>query len=85
MPKEIIRHAGSETIKGELSWSRDGQYVQLTTGLDVVVHHDGTEDTPAFDDAEFQAGAYVQLDRKGLNDLIRIARRARNAVFGADE
>lgn len=85
MPKEIIRHVGSDDIRGELSWSREGHYVQLTTGIKMVRHHEGTVDTPAYDDEEFDAGAYIQLDRDGLNKLIRDARRARNMVYGADE
>lgn len=38
---------------------------------------------------EFEAvghtGHYVQLDRKGINQLIRVLRRARDQAFGRDE
>ncbi len=85
MPKEIIRHAATDQYQGELSWSREGQYVQLTVGENRVEHHDGTEDTPAYDERSFLAGDYIQLDRRGINNLITHLRRARNSVFGADE
>lgn len=32
-----------------------------------------------------QAGYYVNLDRRGINELIRTLRRARDAAFGKDE
>ncbi|HEY2101485.1 MAG TPA: hypothetical protein VGH72_33815 [Pseudonocardia sp.] len=85
MPKEIIRHRGTEQYRGELSWSREGQFVQMTVGEVRTEHHEGTADTPSFDEQTFLAGDYIQLDRDGLNKLIRDARRARNQVFGADE
>ena len=85
MPKEIIRHRGTDQYQGELSWSREGQYVQLTVGENHVEHHEGTPDSPTYDETTFRAGDYIQLDRDGLNKLIRDARRARNQAFGADE
>lgn len=32
-----------------------------------------------------QQGWYVGLDRRGINDLIRVLRRARDQAFGRDE
>lgn len=32
-----------------------------------------------------QSGWYVDLDRKGINDLIRVLRKARDQAFGRDE
>jgi hypothetical protein len=82
MPKEIIHHAGTEQYRGELSWSREGEYVQLATGEMVMPN---VTDAPVAEHPEFRAAVYVHLDRKGVNDLIRNLRRARNTAFGADE
>lgn len=40
---------------------------------------------PSVPDLTFFDGFYVQLDRPGINDLIRKLRRARDQAFGRDE
>lgn len=64
----------------EVSWQH-GAYVQLTTALrrDVA----STAEAPAH--VAYDTGAYVSLDRYGLNRLINVLRRARNAAYGKDE
>ena len=79
MPKEIIRDK-YETDPGvcasiEVGWSRD-DHVQLgTIVLDVADQRvrDVSKD-----------GMYVQLDRTGINRLIRALRKARDQAFGPD-
>lgn len=59
----------------ELGWSKDAEHVQLATreGGDI----DEAEDNP-------RHGWYVQLDRAGINRLIRALRDARDQAFGKD-
>ena len=80
MPKEIINDK-YETEPGvcasiEVGWGRESSHVQLGT----VVHDlagnrvsDVTKD-----------GMFVQLDRSGINRLIRSLRKARDQAFGPD-
>lgn len=80
MPKEVIRDM-HETEPGhcasiELGWGREASYVQLGT-----VMLDGAEQR--LRDVT-RDGMYVQLDRAGINRLIRALRRARDAAFGVD-
>jgi hypothetical protein len=39
----------------------------------------------ALDVVATYSGVWTDLDRKGINDLIRVLRRARDAAFGRDE
>lgn len=64
----------------EVSWQH-GAYVQLTTALRRDV--EASADVPAH--VAYDTGAYVSLDRYGLNRLIQVLRRARNAAYGKDE
>jgi hypothetical protein len=40
---------------------------------------------PAADLGSVESGLYVDLDRKGINDLIRLLRKARDRAYGRDE
>jgi hypothetical protein len=80
MPKENINSDTVGTTRIEVSWQHDA-YVQLTTALRSEVP--ASEATPEF--ITYDTGAYVQLDRHGINRLIQVLRRARNAVYGKDE
>lgn len=77
MPKEVIRNASAlgddQLCHTEIRWSRD-QYVQLATVRK-------TEDYSKNGDVQ---GWFVDMDRNSLNELIRVARRARDQAFGAD-
>lgn len=91
MPKEVIRSTDMSsklevdeetgTVSGsierspmqaELGWSREAEYVQLGTVT--------TDESVEWD----ERGYFVQLDREGINRLIRSLRRARDQVFGKD-
>lgn len=77
MPKEIIRNASQlgtdDQCHTEIRWNRAG-YVQLATVKKADDYHkDGAVD-----------GWFVDMDRSSLNELIRVARRARDQAFGAD-
>jgi hypothetical protein len=83
MPKENINSDNNETdaeTRIEVSW-QPGAYVQLTTAM--RREELATSETPAH--ANYDTGAYVSLSRYGINRLIRILRRSRNAAFGKDE
>lgn len=78
MPKEIIWKSGNATTVGEavpvLMWGRDGSYLTL-----------GTAPVKADGDIDHHVGVFADLDRAQLNQLIRVARRARDQTFGRDE
>jgi len=79
MPKELVRSKYPEDHPGlvaQVGWGRDSQHVQLATVNDDAAK---LEPTPEGN------GWFVQLDRHGINDLIRILRRARDQAFGRDE
>lgn len=76
MPKELVYgtvnaepHVGSGV---EIGWGRDGQYVQMATGPVPVTGFDS------------ERAHYVQLDRAGVNRLIRALRKARDQAYGRD-
>lgn len=92
MPKEIV-HGESFHLDGQpeeqwehpvavVTWSRESGDVQLVTRL-----HDA--EVPTLEEHEagipVKYGYYVSLNRRGINDLIRNLRRARDQAFGRDE
>lgn len=84
MPKETIRSRYEyredepNELVTEVRWSRDADYVQLATV--VLNRSDGT-----FVTREVDGGWFADLDRHGINNLIRHLRRARDQAFGRDE
>ena len=84
MPKEIInsKYAGAitpgsdplETTFVQVGWTKDMEHVELGTVCPGVT--EGIHDP--------QAGWFVQLDRGGVNRLIRSLRKARDQAFGTD-
>lgn len=95
MPKEIVRSyepvaltkqeveeyeaAGGERdvvgkiyTQAELGWSREAYFAQLGV----------TIEDPSIDWEK--RGYFIQLDRDGINRLIRALRKARDQVFGKD-
>ena len=97
MPKEIVY--GSESPYGpdesaesivEVGWSREAGHVQLATRCIEASTHEtyrpaSPEPGTVVPDLSFHDGFYVQLDRRGINGLIRNLRRARDQAFGRDE
>ena len=87
MPKEIVRGDGYDV---EVRWGADGS-VQVAS----VMQPPLTAESPASlgtlvetwsTEERFAAtGLYSTLDRRQVNDLIRILRRARDAAYGRDE
>lgn len=59
----------------KVTWGAPAEFVSVAT-LDIDSEH--LVDTP-------QAGFYVDLDRDGINCLIRALRKARQDTYGADE
>jgi hypothetical protein len=85
MPKEVIRDvAGQYDV--QVGWSHEPTgHVQVgietNDGLSIAKHlTDPDEGTTA---ADF-TGLWGTVDREGVNRLIRVLRRARDAAFGAD-
>ena len=57
----------------QVSWSKEQEHLQVAT-IDAALPEDGEEGI----------GWFVSLDRRQINDLIRVLRRARDGAFGAD-
>lgn len=80
MPKEIVidqscfNEDGTRGLRTEVRWSREAEYVQVATVADQLPE-EGIEGQ----------GWFCSLDRRGINDLIRHLRRARDQAFGRDE
>jgi hypothetical protein len=57
----------------QIGWTREGEHVEVASrqGGDF----DGDHNRPGF---------FVQLDRNGINRLIRLLRKARDTAYGAD-
>lgn len=90
MPKEVVY--SSELPWGpddlgvaitEVRWSREGSDVQVVTKA--VRRTDHARLRAENEPLDYTDGFYVNLDRRGINDLIRHLRRARDQAFGRDE
>lgn len=82
MPKEFVDSRylkeGFESEVIKVGWSKESEHVEMAIceiKSGEVVEHGYDGETPR----------YIQLDRTGLNRLIRILRRARDDAFGRDE
>jgi hypothetical protein len=85
MPKEYIEdrwtgHDNDEVANGSqtkvrVGWSREAEHVEVATVA--------PDDWPLSPTPEGN-GWFVQLDRAGLNRLIRSLRKARDQAFGTD-
>lgn len=91
MPRERIFGSafapeGEEAIIpiAEVMWNREAGHVQLVT-------RELSHEIPSPEEQEKDGpwpctyGFFVDLDRKGINDMIRVLRRARDQAFGRDE
>lgn len=78
MPKENVKDAGFDDRRLEVKWEPHC-FVQVGATSNVV--HEPTETTSGFTTWE---GEWVDLDRAGINRLIRMLRKARDAAYGAD-
>ena len=81
MPKEIVLQDPEfgpmdEVRQGlvQVGWQSEQEFVQVAT----MSRHPVTKETNV-------EGFFVSLDRRGINDLIRYLRRARDSAFGRDE
>lgn len=81
MPKEYVfstlclpemeGHPASLPFRCSVRWGRDEGDIQIAT----VDENDGDDGS----------GFFVDLDRRGINDLIRLLRKARDQSCGRDE
>lgn len=83
MPRESVYGMDGDNTAAKVGWHPQGN-VQI--GVSAAGEFTFNTPTPG---AVSVSGPYsdlwVSLDRKGVNDLIRILRRARDAAFGKDE
>lgn len=70
----IAEPPAQKWFKVSVGWNRETGSVQIAT-----------VDDEADDPFSRESGLYVNLDRRGINDLIRHLRRARDSAFGRDE
>jgi hypothetical protein len=88
VPKELIYdYVTTNAFQVKVSWDRDAGHVQVASIADNSEQRvrdilDSHEHDP---NGDLFGGWHVTLDRDGINQLIRVLRRARNAAFGADE
>ncbi len=68
------------TTRVELGWHNGGVQIATTTLTDPATVADGTATEPGW-----VGGHYVDLDRGGINQLIRALRQARDKAYGVDE
>lgn len=66
----------------DVLWNREGGMVQVVTKATDADGGRWAADSP---ETHFTDGMYVDLDRAGINRLIRNLRRARDNAFGRDE
>ena len=83
MPRESVYGTDGDGYAVKVGWSREHENVQIGVGGPIQIEF--VEPLPAnvtvsgpYD------GLWVTMDRRGLNDLIRKLRRARDTAFGAD-
>lgn len=91
MPKEYIRglhdYFLTESSEPEepvvcVRWGRESGDVSLVTRVkSAEIFYDEDPKAPI----PVQYGFHVELDRRGINDLIRHLRRARDQALGRDE
>lgn len=83
MPVEYVRSSDFDPEEDEaevlvkVAW-KDDCYVQVASVARAAVTHEPVE-IPEGD------GWYVDLDRRGINQLIKNLRKARDRAFGRDE
>ena len=89
MPKETVYGSSlpyGEDDQGvsivEVGWDREAGHMQIATKCVRRTDHGRMTEDEAI---HFTDGFYVDLDRRGINDLIRNLRRARDQAFGRDE
>lgn len=87
MPKEVIhdQFEGSRyTEIGGAQIEHVPPFLQIGWDRTVSNVNIGTRQGGDFPDDTERPGFFVNLDRAGINNLIRTLRKARDAAFGAD-
>lgn len=84
MPRESVYGVDGDNTAVKVGWSREHEHVQV--GVSASGDISFAEPLPAGVSVSGPYdGLWVTMDRKGINDLIRHLRRARDAAFGRDE
>lgn len=89
MPKEMVHSRHQYQVPNEpivhVGWTKDAEHVQLASIQPNGVVLAWDEETQQHVKTETEwPGWFVQLDRAGINRLIRVLRKARDEAFGAD-
>jgi hypothetical protein len=93
MPREIVRSCFFDALNinddvqsfVQVGWSREG-FVQIATVAPkgAIAPWDDEQQRHVIADVH-DPGWWIDLDRHGINNLIRLLRKARDAAFGKDE
>lgn len=79
MPKEVIYDANSQFHKLEIAWSPERGLGSVGVGVGMAItDDDASGDIVCWNDW------WCNLDRNGINRMIRALRKARDQQFGAD-
>jgi hypothetical protein len=82
-PDQVIGR-GNQVPVVDVVWNREGT-VQVVSKVQDADGGRWAGDYEQVPYCHFTDGMYIDLDRAGINDLIRKLRRARNQAFGPDE
>lgn len=88
MPKEIIYNKYGNTPENSefvhIGWDRDCHVeVATVSPHGRLMAYD--PETKTYVQMGDTPGWFIQLDRHGINEMIRVLRRARDAAYGKDE
>lgn len=87
MPLESVRDVGEPGRRVMVGWSNGKVQVGAINSLMQLTPtavFDGHGTPQDITDTEPVDGVSVDLDREGINDLIRLLRKARDRAYGAD-
>ncbi len=93
MPKETTYCAADRHYRVDIGWNREAGHVEISVKTDEAIgiysmaDHIPDSEQPGtrYEGSIAWSGLHCQLDRAGINDLIRTLRRARDQAFGRDE
>jgi len=88
MPKEVIHSKYTPDLEStyvQVGWTRGNEHVEIATVAPTgrLAIFDPDTGTHILTES-VTPGWFMQLDRNGINQMIRVLRRARDQAFGED-
>ena len=85
----VVQMSEPTTTAVKVGWSKEQEHVEIAVVRSIegaFVEHDWETENEEDGSVEVTPGPlYIQMDRAGLNRLIRTLRQARDDAFGKDE